>query len=261
MLINNIMMKMLKEKIIVLFILLTISVSVSYSQDVDTSLFFNPITDDIQNKILPLEALIDSAIKNDPRIKLEALQIDYERYQITTARLDWTRNLGFQGDFTYGNLYYYDRDELTRLDRFYLTESRRTNIGAGLWFRFPLYSLVNRRTEIHKRKKAVEISMMRRNVQIRVVRREVVEAYNNMLEHQALIRISNEYQQYSIVEISMAELEFLNGEITASELTRLKDFQTQRFLAFAESVWRFNYYLELLEEIVGVRFNLINKLK
>ena len=261
MLINNIMINMLKKKIIVLFILLTISVSVSYSQNVDTSLFFNPITNDIQNKILPLEALIDSAIKNDPRVKMEALQIDYNRYQVTTARRDWTKNLGFQGNLDYGNLYYYDRDELTRLDRFYMTESRRTNFGAGLFFKFPLFYLIDRRNEINKNKKEVEISMMRRNVQIRLVRREVVEIYNKMLEQQALIRISNEYQQYSLVDMSMAELEFLNGEIPASELTRIKDYQTQRYLAFAESVWRFNYYLELLEEIVGIKFNLINKLK
>ena len=233
----------------------------SYSQETDSSMFFNPITDDIQNKILPLEALIDSAIQNDPRVTLEALQVDYDRYEVTTARRDWTRNLGFQSNLDYGNLYYYDRDELTRLDRFYLTESRRTNVGAGLWIRFPLFYLVDRRNEINKKKKAVEISMMRRNIRIREIRREVVETYNKMLEQQALIRISNEYQQYSLLDMSMAELEFINGEIPASELTRLKDYQTQRYLAFAESVWRFNYYLELLEEVVGIKFNLINKLK
>ncbi len=252
---------MFEKKIISIFILLVMSISMSYSQETDSSMFFNPITDDIQNKILPLEALIDSAIQNDPRVTLEALQVDYDRYEVTTARRDWTRNLGFQSNLDYGNLYYYDRDELTRLDRFYLTESRRTNVGAGLWIRFPLFYLVDRRNEINKKKKAVEISMMRRNIRIREIRREVVETYNKMLEQQALIRISNEYQQYSLLDMSMAELEFINGEIPASELTRLKDYQTQRYLAFAESVWRFNYYLELLEEVVGIKFNLINKLK
>lgn len=259
---------MFNKFLIILVALLTISASNLYSQIIKTDkkttepkIYFDPITDDIQNKILPLEALIDSAIKNDPRVKLEALQVEYDRYEIATARRDWTRNLGFQGNLDYGNLFYYDRDELTRLDRFYLTESRRTNVGIGLWFRFPLYPIINRRNLINQKKKGVEVSIMRKNVQIRVVRREVVEVYNKMLEQQALIRISNEYQQYSLVDISMAELEFLNGEISAAELTRLKDYQTQRYLAFAESVWRFNQYLELLEEIVGIRFNLINKLK
>ena len=260
MFIINIIIKMLKKKIVILFALLVFGVSVSYCQ-VDTSLFFDPITDDIQYKILPLEALIDSAIQNDPRVKLEALQVDYDRYEIATAKRDWTRNLGFQGILDYGDLFYYDRDELTRLDRFYLTESRRTNMGVGLWFRFPLFHIIDRRNQINQTKKGVEISMMRRNVRIRNIRREVVETYNKMLEQQALIRISNEYQQYSMLDMSMAELEFLNGEITASQLTRQKDYQTQRYLAFAESVWRFNYYLELLEEVVGIRFNLINKLK
>ncbi|MCD4773529.1 MAG: TolC family protein [Bacteroidales bacterium] len=252
---------MLKKKVIFIFVLLAINITVGYSQEVDSSLYFNPITDDIQNKILPLEALIDSAIKNDPRVKLEALRVDYERYKVLSARRDWTRNLGFQGNLDYGNYYYYDRDELTRIDRFYLTESRRTNAAIGVYLRIPLLFIIDRRNEINKAKKMVEIMMMDRRTKIRVVRREVVEAYNSMLEQQALIRISNDYQQYSLVEMGMAELEFINGEIPASELTRLKDYQTQRYIAFAQSIWRFNYYLELLEEIVGIRFNLINKLK
>jgi len=260
MFIINIIIKMLKEKIVILFVLLVFGVSVSYCQ-VDSSLFFDPITDDIQNKILPLEALIDSAIANDPRVKLEAFQVEYNKYNVISARRDWTKNFGFQANADYGNWYYSDRDELTRIDRFYLTESRRSTFAVGVYLKFPIYYIIDRKNDIHKKKKLVEIAMMYREEKVREVRQEVVELYNRMLEQQAMIRISNEYQQYSLVDISMAELEFLNGEIPASELTRLKDFQTQRALYFAEQVWRFNRFLESLEEVVGIRFNLINKLK
>jgi len=242
-------------------LLLLITSSVTIAQQIDSAMFFNPLVDDITKKILPLEALIDSAIANEPLIKLEDLEIAYARYDIKSARRDWTKNFGFDADLHYGTYWYNDRDELTQLGRFYLNESRRTNYWFGIYVKFPIFYIIDRKNEINKKKKLVEVSMVRKQERIRQIRELVITTYNELVQQQNLLIIANDFRQFSMVQMQMAELQYLNREIDIADYTRLKDYQTRGDLNFAEILGRFNIAYTLLEEIVGIKFNLVNVLK
>ena len=125
-----------------LFIVITSS---AFAQETESSLTFNPLRDDIADKLPALEALIDSAVKHSPLVKIEELNADWTRYEITSARREWLRHWGIDMIANYGNYMYNDRDELTRLDKFYLSESRRFNYGAGLYARIPIFYFVDRK--------------------------------------------------------------------------------------------------------------------
>lgn len=242
------------------FLLFFIS-SVTMAQQIDSSMFFNPLTDDITKKILPLEALIDYAIANAPLVKLEELEIDYTRYEIKSARRDWTKHFGFDADLHYGTYWFDDRNELTQLKRFYMSESRRTNYWFGIYVKFPVFYLIDRKNEINKKKKLMEVSMVRKQERIRQIRELVIITYNELVQQQALLIIANDFRQFSMVQMQMAELQYLNREIDIAEYTRLKDYQTRGDLNFAEIQGRFRNAYTLLEEIVGIKFSLINVLK
>lgn len=231
----------------------------SFSQQIDSTVYYNPLTDDIATKLPPLEALIDSAIANSPLVRIEELEADYNRYEIKTAKRNWMRNIYLDMEFDAGDWNYWDRDEQFELgERFYFSESRRLSYYAGFSVRFPLKDIVDRRNEINKRKKQTEISLVRRQQRVREIRELVITTYNELIQQQNLLRISNEYQQYADIYMPIAEMEFKNGEIPASELQRLKDYQTRGQLAFADIIKAFNDAYWRLEEIVGMKFNLIN---
>mgnify|MGYP006289165173 CR=1 FL=1 len=253
-------MRVLSGKNILTFLFLIFHVLVAgqNNQENEKNDFFNPLTDDIATKLPPLEALIDSAIENSPRIKVEELTADYYRYTTKSAKVNWTRNFYLDAEFDAGDWNYWDRDELNQVDRFYYSESRRVSYLVGASIRFPLIDIVDRRNQINQQKKQVEIALANRDWQIRQVREQVVTLFNELIQQQELLRISNEYQQYADIYMPIAEMEFKNGEIPASELQRLKDYQTRGAERFANIIKAFNDAYWRLEEIVGMKFNLIN---
>jgi len=245
-------------KVTLLFILFLLNSNV-LAQKVDSSRYFNPITDDISKKLPPLEALIDSAIENSPLVRIEELQADYNTYEINSAKKKWLSHIYLDAEFDAGNWLYRDRNELLTID-WYNYESRRVSYYAGFSIRFPLVDIFDRRNQINLKKKQKEIALVTREHRVREVREAVVTTYNELIQQQNLLQISNEYQQYANIYMPIAEMEFKNGEIPASELQRLKDYQTRGELAFAEIIKAFNDAYWRLEEIVGMKFNLINVL-
>jgi len=64
-----------------------------------------------------------------------------------------------------------------------------------------------------------------------------------------------------LLQMQMAEREYLNGDITIAELTRLKDIQMIRAVEFQDRIYELYMAYDLLQELIGVRFNLINVIK
>ncbi len=238
-----------------------IFINTTYAQEVDSSIYFNPIKDNISQKIPPLEALIDSAIANSPNVKWEELKAARAFYDIKTERRAWTEHIGVDLLINYGTYYFNDRNELTPELGFYLLESRRITYSGGVYVRFPLYYIIDRKNNINKKKKELEIAMIQRDVRIREIRKEVIETYNELMQQQLMLKIQNDYQQTSDMMMQNAENMFLAGEIPPEEYNRQKDYATRGAASYYETLGRFNIAYTLLEELVGFKFNLINVLK
>jgi len=249
---------LIKISIPLFFIVFT---SIVEAQVIDSSMYFNPIRDNIAQKLPPLEALIDSAIANSPQIQMDELNADLTRYEIISAKRQWLQHWGLDMVANYGTYLYNDRDQLTRLDKFYLSESRRLNYGAGVYVRMPVFYAVDRKNEINKKKKYREIAIVNREIHVRVIRQEVIATYNTLMQQQDILKITNDYQQVAEMMMRNAENMFLTGEIPPEEYARQKDYQTRGATDYALTIGRFNSAYTLLEELVGIRFNLINVLK
>ncbi len=252
---------LVRKSYILLYILILTNCLGIHAQRIDSSRYFNPITDDIAKKLPPLQALIDSALENSPQIKIEELTADYNYYEVKSARNNWLRNFYIDAEFDAGDWFYKDRNEQFQDFGWYRYQSRRLSYYGGFSIRFPLVDIFDRRNQINMKKKLMEVSMMRKEQRVREVRELVITTYNELIQQQRLLRISNEYQQYAKVYMPIAEMEFKNGEIPASELQRLKDYQTRGAIQFMDIIKDFNDAYWRLEEIVGMKFNLINVLR
>ena len=227
----------------------------------DTAMFFNPITDDITKRLPPLRVLVDSAGYNSPSLRYEDLKADYYYYEQISAAREWMEALSLNVDINIGKWDYWDKDELTRVDRFYNSQSIRDNYAVGFYVRMPVAMLVDRKNRIKKQKKWIEISLTQKEINRRFLQERVIDVYNDLVSNQNQIRIYNDYQTFTMMQMQMAQNEFLNGEITTAEYTRLKEIQTRGAVEYQQVIAEFNKNYQILEVITGIRFNLINVLR
>ncbi len=230
-------------------------------RSVDSSRFFNPITDNIVKRLPPLSVLIDSAAYNSPDMHYEDLKAQYYYYEQLSAQRAWLEHLSLNLDMNLGKWNFWDRDEITKRDRYYRSESIRDNYAVGFYIRFPLASIFDRRNRIKKQKKWIEISLTQKEINRRFLAKEVITHYNNLVQYQNYIRIYNDYQNFTMMQMRMAQNEFMNGEISTAEYTRLKEIQTRGAINFQQAIAEFNKEYQLLEVTTGMKFNLINILR
>ncbi len=224
----------------------------------DSSKFFNPITDNIVKRLPPLSVLIDSAAYNSPSMHYQDLKAQYYYYEQLSAQRAWLDNFSLNLDMNLGKWDFWDRDEFTKSNRYYRSESVRDNYAVGFYIRFPLSSIFDRRNRINKQKKWIEISLTQKEINRRLLTEEVIDHYNNLVQYQNYIRIYNDYQNFTMMQMQMAQNEFLNGEISTAEYTRLKEIQTRGAINFQQAIAEFNKEYQLLEVTTGMKFNLIN---
>lgn len=228
---------------------------------VDSSLFFNPITDNIVKRLPPLSVLIDSAAFNSPDMHYQDLKAQYYYYEQLSAQRAWLEHFSLNLDLNLGKWDFWDRSEAAQQTKYYRSESWRDNYAVGFYIRFPLATFFDRRNRIKKQKKWIEISLTQKEINRRFLAKEVIQYYNDLVQYQNYIRIYNGYQNFTMMQMRMAQNEFLNGEISTAEYTRLKEIQTRGAINFQQAIAEFNKNYQLLEVATGMRFNLINILR
>ncbi len=249
-------------KILMGLLLMLYFISVNGQQNQNTEVkYFNPLTDDITKRLPPLRVLVDSASFNSPSAKYEDLKADYYYYEQISAAREWLEYLSINTDVILGHWDYRDKDEFSKTDRFYYSQSIRTTLAGMFYIRMPFGALIDRRNRINKQKKWIEISLTQKEINLRYLQERVIIVYNDLVQAQSLIRIYNDYQTFTMMQMQMAQNEFLNGEITTAEYTRLKEIQTSGATLYQQSIANFNKNYQILEVITGIRFNLITVLR
>lgn len=258
-------MKVVKGKHILLIIGLVLLVNVkmfaqaSQQAQIDSSRFFNPITDDITKRLPPLQVLIDSAAYNSPDVRYQELEEDYYSYTTLSAKRAWLNYFSIQWNSNFGRWDFWDNQQnYLPLGQYFHSWSWRSNYAIGFYVNFPLLGIVDRRNQINQQKKLIEIAAMQKEINRRYLATQVITYYNNLVEYQNYIRIYNKYQNFTLMQMQMAQNEFLNSEISTAEYTRLKEIQTRGAINFQQAIAEFNNAYQLLQVATGMKFNLIN---
>lgn len=220
---------------------------------------FDPLKDDISNKILPLEMLIDSAIANNPYVQFRDLQLIVNSCKMKANRVEWTRNVGMQADVRYGNFYNYSANSSGGVEPPPVATVRNeTKYGAALYVNLPFYTLVNRRNQLKLANAEIDQAQKMAEVQRDEVRQLVIRQYNDLILKQRLLNIKSKYLETSRINMQMVEKEFSNGIISVTEYARISEIVTRTESDFENSRMDFLTAYMILEEIVGIKFNLTN---
>jgi len=223
---------------------------------------FDLLKDNIELILPPLETILDSAIRRNPDVKFRDMQVIMDEHKLKAYKVDWTRNLGIQTDALYGT---FDNISSNTTNggsnpAMLTTRSSQLNYGAGAFIKIPLYDLINRKNQNKLARAEIEQAQNSSQSQRNAVRQLVIKQYNDLIVKQRLLKIKSKYVETARINMAMAEKQFLNGIINISEYSSVTEIVSRSEADFESSKMEFRTAYMLLEEIVGIKFNLTNKL-
>lgn len=218
----------------------------------------NPIVDDISEKLPTLQALIDSAIRYSPLVKLHNANISLNKRKILTEKRDWTSNFGMDANIRYGSVDNVVLSQTSTETADLISTSIHTRYSTGLYVKLPLFDFVNRSNEIAIAKLEFEQAFQQKEQQIIELKKSIIAQYNDLLLKQKLLRLYNSNKETSELQLEMAENQFKNGRIELSDLARIHESHTKAITSFEIIKTEFIIAYYHLEEMTGINFNIKN---
>jgi outer membrane protein TolC len=248
--------KLIRIKNILFAILIFNGCLSGFSQNEDQ---FDPLKDDIIQKLLPLNDLIDSAILHDPYVRFRDLQVVVNQCKLKAEQSNWLRNLGVQSDIRYGtfNNFSTNTAEGQNPDIF-ATQTSQWNWGVGAYLKFPIIDFVERKNQVNLAKTEIEQAESMSRFQQNEVRQLVIKQYNELVLKQNILKIKAKYLALISANNLLVEKEFQNGVADLSEYTRISGIYFSAQTEFEVARIEFITTYMLLEEIVGFKFNSSN---
>jgi outer membrane protein TolC len=242
-------------------LLISIFLIIESSGFAQQSQAFDIPKDNIELMLPPLETIIDSAIAKNPFVRYRDLQIVVNTQKLKSDRADWTRDIGFQTDVRFGTFDNYATNVVAGQNpALASTVNTQTNYGIGGYIRIPVYDFLNRKNQIKQSKAEIEQAKSYSLVQRDELRQSVIRQYNELIIKQRILRIKTKYVETSRIHMEMIEKNFINGTITLTEYSSLSEIASRAEADFETSKMEFRTAYMILEEIVGMKFNLSIKI-
>ncbi len=230
-------------------------------RDQDTTVNFNPFVDDITQRIPPLEDLIDSAIVHSPLLRSQDADIAIWKYKVKTAKREWMENFYIDGllqndvwDALTNNKTNYGDDNTI------LSLQNNNRALASISLRIPMDDFWDRRNRIKTATKQVEKAMALKDNDIVELRKLIIIQYNQLIVNQRILKIANDNVIANGLQKEMGDKEFLNGQTTLYELAYINEMYRKAVTDFEEARNAFYNAYMILQEICGIKFNVINKI-
>lgn len=246
----------------IVFVFLLMIPTLSLSQSNDTTVTFNPLIDDITLRIPPLQDLIDSAIIHSPLLKIYDADISIATYDIKTARRQWMKEFYIDAsafkDFYNGLT---TNEVVNSNPNQILTNQDNNWLRAGVSLRLPMLTFADLHNQVKNATKKLERAMSVKENQILELRKELILRYNQLIINQRILKTANENITYTSLQKDMGEKDFMNGQTTLYELARISEMHRKAVTDFETSRNEFYNAYMILQEIVGIKFNVITKIE
>lgn len=204
----------------------------------------------------PLKAIIDSVIKRSAQVAFRNNNIRSKEATLATERVHWSRNMGLTADSRYGNLSNFATSEDGLSSNQALTTSIQFNYSVGVFLKFPLFDVINRKHQIKLAVSEVDAAKSMAESAKEEIRRTVIQMYQDLILKQKLLQIRSKMLGEGRVNKQMVEKEFRNGIVPLSEYVRISGMTINMEAAYETAMSEFITAKQLLEDMAGFVFTL-----
>lgn len=241
-----------KFKFLISLLLAIVVVQKSLGQQSSTAMNF---IYDYRLLIPKLDVLVDSAWAKHGLLGYRKAEIDVKQANLKTKKRYWTRNFGVQGDSRYGTFANFSENVTNTSTVNLASNTTQFNYGIGVYLKFPVFDLYNRKVEIKQAKAELEQARGYMEFQKYEIREEVIKLYENLILKQNLLELKAKNFGSAQVSTKMAEKEYKNGLIPIYEYVRLTDITARIETEYQTAKSEFILAKKLLENLTGVIIN------
>jgi outer membrane protein TolC len=205
----------------------------------------------------PLKVVIDSVLKRNGMVRFRKQHVEVEASKLKSESIYWTRNLGIQADTRYGT---FDNTSLNSngesTGTILNTNTKQWNYGVGLYLKFPVFDLLNRKNQINLAKMELEESKSMVQFQEDEIRQTTIKLYQDLVLKHRLLQIKSESLGNAKVNFQMVEKEFRNGVVPISEYVRISSISTNMETDYEQAKSDYLVAKQILEDMAGFVFNI-----
>lgn len=208
---------------------------------------------ELQGQLVTLDSIIDLAVKNSPSVKFQKDLVESSKAQLEFAKRVWTNNIMGFVNYSTGNQSIVSSDSQSAGS--VASSNITSGFRVGVQINLPLYELVGRKSRVNLYKYQYNSSINKRDESVQELKKEVIQAYYNLLYASNVLSIRSEAKEAAISQYSIAKKQFKDGAIDALELSRLKTIEVNARADYEEAKRQFSTYYAQMEPMVGVPFN------
>jgi outer membrane protein TolC len=223
---------------------------------------FDLLKGDIESELPPLSVLIDSALHHNPYVKFRDNQKIINQENLKINQTQWTRNIGFQTDVRYGTFNNFNNytsggqsPDVTS------TLTTELNYGVGAFVRLPFDEIFNRKHQVRTAKMQLDQAKNMADVQRDELRQLVIRQYNEVILKHRLMKIKAKHLEIQRYNMDISEKDYHSGVVTVTEYSRMAEVLSMAESDFQTTKVEFNTSYLILQEIVGIKFNVYNSIK
>jgi len=224
----------------------------NYSQEKKTG---DTTINNIVQYLPSLQTMIDSSIIKSPYLRYQNAEIIRQQFKLKISKQDWTKNIGFSGDVIYGTWDYMSMNPNAGTTS--ITSQEETRYGFGIYIRLPLSDAVTRKSNIEIARLELEEAKAVKEQKIMEIKNLVISQYNLVVLNQQLVNIQNKNKQNAEIQMNMMEKEFVNGQATVEELSRVTQIYNSALVDYEKAKADLTTSYLLLQELVGIKFTLV----
>ncbi|AYL95159.1 TolC family protein [Mucilaginibacter celer] len=208
---------------------------------------------DLQVQLVPLDSIIDLAVKNSPAVKFQKDLVESSKAQLDFAKRVWTNNIMGFVNYSTGNQSIVSSD--SQSPGSVASSNITSGFRMGVQINLPLYELVGRKSRVNLYKYQYNSSINKRDESVQELKKEVIQTYYNLLYANNLLSIRSEAKESAINQYTIAQKQFKDGAIDVLELSRLKTIEVNARADYEEAKRQFSTLYAQMEPLVGVPFN------
>lgn len=206
----------------------------------------------------PLKVVIESVLKRNAMLKYRKNHVGVKESTLESERIFWTRNIGVQVDGRYGNINNFSNNDNGISNTTFSTLSTQYNYVIGVYLKFPVFDMLNRKNQLQLAKLEIEEAKNMATFQEDEIRQTVIRMYQDVIFKQRLLQIRSKNFGNGKVNMEMVEKEFRNGVVPVAEYVRITSITSNLEADYESAKAEFIIAKQLLEDMSGLVFDLIN---
>jgi outer membrane protein TolC len=226
-----------------------------YCQKISTdSLLIKALAND---QLLP--TLISAAQKFSPEIKRLGAGIEFSQANQRISKNAILSRLSLLSSYHYGTNYS-AVNEQNVANSFTTIQSGFYNVGVGL--QLPITEIINRKHLMKSTQAQIDMAAFEKEDAGLYVKQRVIEYYQELKLSHRLMMVSGSNKQAAQINYKMAEKEFMQGQMTVEQISRLLDIFNKSKIEYETYLNRFQTSLMQLDAYTGLSFSsLLNQVK